>query len=216
MPFCKFCRLIRTAVLALGVVACGGGAPDATPAASAPDAATPAAAAPARPDVYAEFTLESDLSELTDKQRDMLVLMFEAAQIMDDLFWRQAFGDGYEAWLDTIGVAAERRFAELNYGPWDRLDDDKPFIAGVGEKPLGAQFYPEDMSIAEFEAAELDGKAGLYSFVRRNEAGELILVPYHVEYATGLAAAADLLRRAAALAEWHQLARTTRVAGNNQ
>ena len=203
MPFCKLCRLILIAGLALGLVACGGGAPDATPAPSAPDAAPPAAAAavPARPDVYAGFTLESDLSGLTDNQRDMLVLMFEAAQIMDDLFWRQAFGDGYEAWLDTIGVAAERRFAELNYGPWDRLDDEKPFIAGVGEKPLGARFYPEDMSIAEFEAAELDGKAGLYSFVRRDEAGELVLVPYHVEYATELAAAADLLRRAAALAE---------------
>lgn len=76
-------------------------------------------------------------------------------------------------------------------------------MQGVGEKPLGARFYPADMSKQEFEAADLEGKADLYSFVRRDEQGELTLVPYHVEYAPELAHAADLLRQAADLAE-HQ------------
>jgi hypothetical protein len=180
---------------------CGRDATTESPAPAAPAAAVLPAEVEPRPEVYAEFVLAADLSGLSASQQDMLVLLFEASQIMDDLFWRQAFGDNYESWLNSIGVDAERRFAELNYGPWDRLDDERPFIAGFGDKPLGAQFYPADMSIAEFEAADLEGKAGLYSFVRRSEDGELTLVPYHVEYADELAKAADLLRQAAGLAE---------------
>ena len=154
-----------------------------------------------RPEIYADFTLTADLSHLSDDQKQMVALLIDAAQIMDDLFWRQSFGDNYEEWLDSIADDRTRRFAELNYGPWDALDDDKPFMAGFGPKPLGARFYPEDMSKDEFESAYLPGKAGLYSFVRRNPAGELVLVPYHVEYAEELKAAATLLREAARLAE---------------
>ena len=154
-----------------------------------------------RPEIYADFTLTADLSDLSDNQRQMIRILIEASRIMDDLFWRQSYGDGYKAWLDSIGNAEARRFAELNYGPWDRLDDEKPFISGIGAKPPGAQFYPADMSKQEFEEAYLPGKKGQYSFVRRNTAGELVLVPYHVAYAEELGRAADLLRQAAKLAE---------------
>ena len=87
----------------------------------------------------------------------MIELLIEAAEIMDDLFWRQAYGDDYQAWLASIGVDEARLFAEQNYGPWDRLDSNKPFIEGVGPKPLGANFYPADMSKEEFDAAYLPG-----------------------------------------------------------
>jgi hypothetical protein len=154
-----------------------------------------------RPQIYADFSLTADLSELTDNQREMIGILIEASVIMDNLFWRQAYGDDYEEWLGSIGVAAARRFADLNYGPWDRLDDEKPFIDGVGPKPLGANFYPEDMTKEEFDAAYLPGKNGHYSIIRRDESGELTLIPYHVAYADQLQAAAQLLREAAALAE---------------
>ena len=154
-----------------------------------------------RPEIYADFTLTTDLSHLGDDQKQMIALLIEASEIMDDLFWRQSFGDDYKTWLDSIEDERTRRFAELNYGPWDALDDDKPFIEGFGPKPLGAQFYPEDMSREEFEDAFLPGKTGLYSFVRRDNEGNLTLIPYHVEYAAELAAAAGLLRDAARLAE---------------
>ncbi|MEJ2255977.1 MAG: Zn-dependent hydrolase [Woeseiaceae bacterium] len=154
-----------------------------------------------RPEIYAEFRLTADLDHLSDEQQQMVGLLIEAADIMDDLFWRQSFGDDYEEWLASITDSRTRRFAEINYGPWDALDDDKPFMDGFGPKPPGAQFYPEDMSRDEFENAFLPGKAGLYSFVRRDAEGKLTLVPYHVEYADELAAAARLLREAAALAE---------------
>lgn len=174
-------------------------APESVPS-PAPAAIEAAELLPARPDVYAPFTLVSDLEGLTDNQRQMLVLLIEASQIMDDLFWRQAYGDDYQQWLASIGVDEERRFAELNYGPWDRLNDEAPFMEGVGEKPLGARFYPEDMTKEEFETADLPGKDSLYTFVRRTGNGELTVVPFHVEYADELQAAAALLRQAADLA----------------
>ncbi len=154
-----------------------------------------------RPEIYADFTLTADLGHLSDEQREMIRILIDASQIMDDLFWKQSYGEGYEEWLDSIGNIDTRRFAELNYGPWDRLDDEKPFIAAVGAKPLGARFYPDDMSKEEFDEAYLPGKNGLYSFIRRDQAGALKLVPYHVAYAAQLSEAAGLLRAAAKLAE---------------
>ena len=154
-----------------------------------------------RPEIYAEFTLTADLSIFSDEQREMIGLLIEASQIMDGLFWKQAYGDDHEAWLSSIEVDDARLFADQNYGPWDRLDDQKPFIEGAGVKPLGANFYPADMTREEFETAYLPGKAGLYSLVRRNEKGELYLVPYHVAFADELNATADLLRQAAGLAD---------------
>lgn len=177
----------------------------------APEAATEASVAAPRPDIYAEFRLTADLSEFSDNQREMIGLMIEASQIMDDLFWRQAYGDDYQPWLASIGVDATRRFAELNYGPWDRLDDEAPFMAGVDEKPLGANLYPADMTKAEFEAADLEGKTGLYSSIRRGENGALMVLPFHVEYAPELAQAADLLRRSADLAEHEGFANYLRL-----
>ena len=155
----------------------------------------------ARPEIYAPFTLTADLSYLTDNQREMIGILIEAGEIMDGLFWRQAYGDDYRSFLDGLGVGDEGRFAEINYGPWDRLDGNRPFIKGVGPKPPGANFYPADMTIEEFETAYLPGKSGLYSLVRRDENGALTLVPYHVAFADELKAAADLLRQAAGLAE---------------
>ncbi|MDH3748545.1 MAG: Zn-dependent hydrolase [Gammaproteobacteria bacterium] len=159
-----------------------------------------------RPEIYADFTLTADLGEFTDNQREMIGLLIDASVIMDDLFWRQAYGDDYKTWLESLGVGDTRHFAEMNYGPWDRLDDENPFIDGIGPKPLGANFYPADMSKEEFEQAYLPGKAGLYSLVRRDQTGALILVPYHVAYADELREVAGILHQAAALAESAQFA----------
>ncbi len=187
-------RTIFAVLATLTVASCGAEAP--------PEVTVePLTKGEPRPDIYAEFTLQADLSLLTDDQREMIGVLIDASEIMDDLFWRQAYGDDYEEWLESVGVGDEGRFAEINYGPWDRLDDERPFVEGVGPKPLGANFYPADMSKEEFEAAYLPGKKGLYSLVRRDENGALTLVPYHVAYADELKAAADLLRRAAELAD---------------
>jgi hypothetical protein len=192
-------RTARNLVPAILLAACGAETPD-EPVVSTAQTVEP------RPEIYAEFELTTDLSHLSDKQREMIGVLIEASNIMDDLYWRQAFNDGYADWLESVEDDRARRFAELNYGPWDRLADDAPFIKDFGAKPLGANFYPPDMSKEEFDAAYLPGKKGLYSLVRRDDAGELALIPYHVEYADELQQAAELLRKAAGLAEDQQFA----------
>jgi hypothetical protein len=192
-------RAVRILVPTVVLVACTAEAPD-EPAVSVADTVEP------RPEIYAEFELTADLSHLSEQQHEMIGVLIEASKIMDDLFWRQAWGDDYKARLALIDDDSTRRFAALNYGPWDRLANDAPFIKGVGPKPPGANFYPPDMSKEEFEAAYLPGKKGLYSLVRRDNAGELVLVPYHVAYKDDLQQAATLLRQAADLAGDQQFA----------
>ena len=106
---------------------------------------------PSRFDIYAEVELKPDLSALSDNQKQMVVLLIEAAKVTDDIFWQQVWGDR-EALLSSIKDPKTNRFADYNYGPWDRLDSDKPFIDAFGDRPKGAQFYPRDMTKAEFEA----------------------------------------------------------------
>jgi hypothetical protein len=189
-----FTRLARILGPTILLAACGAETPP-EPVVSSVESVEP------RPEIYADFELTTDLGHLSDSQRQMIAVLIEASGIMDDLFWRQAFNDGYADWLASIEGAEARRFAELNYGPWDRLANDAPFIEGFGPKPLGANLYPPDMSKDEFESAYLPGKQGLYSLVRRGNAGELVLVPYHVAYKDELQQAAELLREAADLAE---------------
>ncbi len=160
----------------------------------------PEAAQPSRFDIYATVRLTADLAHLSERQRQMIPLLIEASSIMDDLFWLQAYGDRDQL-LASIADPAKRRFAEINYGPWDRLAADQPFIESAGPKAPGAQFYPADMSKEEFEAWEREGKDGLYTLVRRGAEGQLELLPYHKAYAAQLARAAILLRQSAELAE---------------
>ena len=86
---------------------------------------------------YATVKLISDLSKLSEKEKQLIVKLIEIAKIMDDLYWQQTLGDK-KAFLDSIKSDYEKQFALINYGPWDRLDDNKPFIAKYGEKPAGA------------------------------------------------------------------------------
>ncbi|MEL6870303.1 MAG: Zn-dependent hydrolase [Pseudomonadota bacterium] len=150
---------------------------------------------------YAPFALTADLSGLDQKQRQMIVTLIDAGKIMDQLFWRQAFSDDYEQWLTTLPDDEARQFARVNYGPWDRLASNTPWVAGIGDKPKGANLYPADMTAAEFEAFEYPDKAGLYSLIRRDGDGALTVVPYHDAYAEPLQQAAKLLRAAAQLSD---------------
>ncbi|MGD8690059.1 MAG: Zn-dependent hydrolase, partial [Gammaproteobacteria bacterium] len=149
---------------------------------------------------YADVTLKADLSGLSANQKKMIGLLIDASDIMNDLYWRQAFGDRDDL-LSSIKDPATRQFAEINYGPWDRLNDFKPFVEGFGKRPPGANFYPQDMTKDEFHKADLDGKTGLYTLLRRDADGSLMVVPYHEAYKDDLKRAADLLRQASKLAD---------------
>jgi hypothetical protein len=178
-----------------------------------PPPEAPGTAAP-RPEIYAEFALTADLGFYSDNQRKMIAVLLEAAELIDDLFWKQTYGYNYSQWLASIDDDDAHLFAVQNYGPWDRLDQERPFIDGAGPKPPGANFYPVDLSEDEFNAAYLPGKAERYSLVRRNEQGALILVPYQVAFADELKEMAGLLRSAAGLADSAEFATYLKLRAN--
>jgi len=149
---------------------------------------------------FAPVELRVDIINLSDKEKQMLPIFFDVAEIMDELFWLQTYGNKEEL-LSKITDDATRDFVMINYGPWERLNDNKPFVEGYGEKPLGANFYPLDMTREEFEAFQAPDKTSLYTVIVRNADGKLESVPYHIAYKEKIDKAADLLREAAELAE---------------
>jgi hypothetical protein len=190
-------HLLRLSALALSTALSLGAAPLALGAGAPADAA---ALAPVRPGIYAPVRLTADLAPLSAREREMVGLFIDAATIMDDLFWTQAYPGNRQALLDGLKDPAMRRFAEVNYGPWDRLAGNAPFVPGAAPKPPGAGFYPLDMTREEFERANLPGSRGEYTVLRRGENGALEVVPYSVHWRAPLERAAGLLERAAGLA----------------
>ncbi|MGH9322510.1 MAG: dipeptidyl-peptidase 3 family protein [Vicinamibacteria bacterium] len=161
---------------------------------------------------YTTVRLTTDLSALTDSEREMIPHLLRAAEAMDRSYWRQAYGDEQKL-MASLESDDARRYAEINYGPWDRLDGNEPFVEGFEEKPEGANFYPEDMTREEFEgaASESEERAkaleSLYTMVRRNAEGKLETIPYSVFFEESYGAAAEELKQAAALAEDEALER---------
>ena len=149
---------------------------------------------------YTPFKLETDLSKLSSNQKKMIPILIEAAEMMNELFWYEAYGDKNEL-LSTINDEDTKKLVEINYGPWDRLDGNKSFVSTVGKKPEGANFYPTDMTKEEFEQSALQDKSSLYTFIRRDKDGNLVAIPYHKQFANQLAKVSALLDQAAALAE---------------
>lgn len=158
-------------------------------------------------DKYATVRLTTDMSKLQPNEREMIPLLIDAAKQMDAAFWIQAYGDKDQL-MAKIDDKNLRRFAEINYGPWDRLDDNKPFVPGIGPKPAGANFYPHDMTKAEFDAYckahpdKTDALESLYTIVRRgSKPHELDAIPYSKFFRKQMTAAAAKLKSAAELAK---------------
>src|SRR6266850_2997902 len=182
-----FARRALSLVTAAILAACRGSAPSSDHVTS-----------PSIHDRLAQYTnvhLTADLSALTPKERAMLPLLIEAARIMDGIYWKETYGNR-DSLLAAITDTTLRRYVEVNYGPWDRLADDAPFVPGVGPKPKGAEFYPHDMTTGEFETAAAESPAraaalkSLYTLVRRDATGRLVTVPYREAYAVEVKAAA--------------------------
>ncbi|MEA3496136.1 MAG: Zn-dependent hydrolase [Bacteroidota bacterium] len=149
---------------------------------------------------YKKVKLTTDLSVLSEKQKQMLPILFKIADIMDEIFWIEAYGNKTEL-LESIEDEATKKFVEINYGPWSKLDNNEPFISDVGEKPKGANFYPADITQKEFDAFEDELKNSQYTLLRRDEDGNLMSVPYHEVFREKIEEASQLLMEASEFAE---------------
>ena len=154
----------------------------------------------AKVEEYAQVELKSDLvNNLNDKEKELVKIFFQVGEITDDLFWQQTFGD--KSQLDTITDSYAKEFAMIHYGAWDRLDNNKPFLVGYGEKPAVCNYYPHDITAEEFDAFEDANKNSWYTVIRRNEDGSLKSVWYHEAYAEEIGRICALLEKAVTLAE---------------
>jgi hypothetical protein len=152
--------------------------------------------------------LSTELTALTSEEQEVLALLVEAARYMDEIFLRQV-ANGNPEMRDRLqkaagpGMEAARQYFEVNFGPWDRLEEMESFV-GDKPHPEGAGYYPEDMSREEFEAwleshpEHAEALTSLFTIVEREGEG-LVAVPYSQAFAEWLVPAADKLRQAAAL-----------------
>ncbi|MBR4788033.1 MAG: Zn-dependent hydrolase [Bacteroidales bacterium] len=148
---------------------------------------------------YAWFDLTADLSKLSESERQLLPIFFEIGQIMDDLFWEQTFGD--KSILDTISDPWMKEFAMINYGPWDRLNEEKPFVPGYGPRPAMANYYPQDITKAEYDAFADPLKSSHYTILTRDADGKLKTVGYYEAYKEKLDRVCELLDQAIEIAD---------------
>lgn len=150
-----------------------------------------------------------DVSALPDNERAALAKMIEAAKVIDGLFLRQvwAANEGMLLGLaqnhSALGRAQLAAFI-LNKGPWSRLDEARPFLADVPQKPQGGSFYPGDATKSEIAAwmaklpeVQKREAGGFFTVIRRTAEGALYAVPYSREYQQELSFAAKLLNDAA-------------------
>jgi hypothetical protein len=140
---------------------------------------------------YAPTEITYDEGLLDQGQKQVLEKLVMAAKVIDNIFWKQASPYGLailEDFEKSDNPAAKDfiRYLKINFGPYDRLDENKPFI-GTNPKPLGAGFYPPDMTKDSFESyvqMHPDLKAQLespFTVIRRQDQG-LIAIPYSEAY----------------------------------
>ncbi|RUT77850.1 Zn-dependent hydrolase [Ancylomarina longa] len=147
---------------------------------------------------YAEVKLSADLSKLSPQQIKLFAQLVEAANAIDEIYWRQAYG--VKAYLlNDISDPDMKKYAMINYGPWDRLDGFTPFTDDFPPRPLGVGFFPRDFNQEEFFALKNDAKFSPYTMITRDANDKLNVVPYHIEFADELKEAAKHLKAAAML-----------------
>ena len=161
---------------------------------------------------FAPTELKVDISSLSPGDRQALVKLIEASRLYDRIFMQQLWQGNLALYAKLqqdstpLGKARLHTFW-INKSPWSELDDHTAFLAGVPpKKPLGANFYPADLTREQFEAwvktlpaAERAKAESFFTVIRRDPSGKLASVPYSREYAADLEPCAALLRDAARL-----------------
>jgi len=163
---------------------------------------------------FAPVKLKHDESGLSAGDRKALPKLLEAAGILNYVFMDQLWSGNralYEKLRqDGSPLGKERlHYFWLNKGPWSDLDGHAAFLPAVPtRKPLGANFYPEDMTREEFAtwakalpAPAREQAEGFFTVIRRNASRQLAMAPYSQAYSADLGNSARLLREAAALTE---------------
>ena len=166
---------------------------------------------------YERVQLRADLSALSDEDREVLDLLIEASRHLDEIFLRQVGGEELAEMRERLrlmggaNAADALAFFDLNFGPWDRLDERAPFV-GDTPHPKGAGYYPRDMTKEEFEQwvadhpEDAEAMRSLTTLIRR-DGDRLVAIPYRDAFLGPLEFSAKSLKGAAATTGNASLAR---------
>ncbi|GAB4277145.1 MAG: hypothetical protein Kow0068_00110 [Marinilabiliales bacterium] len=152
---------------------------------------------------YAKVELTTNTSNLTDNQKEIIKILMQVSDIIDEIYWEQTWGNKEEL-LSKFSDPDSIAYLELNYGPWDRLNNNEPINESFGKKPLGANYYPSDIKYLPFISMKFEDKLSQFTLLRRDEMGELYTIPYHKAFETQLQKAHDLMLKASELCENEQ------------
>lgn len=155
------------------------------------------------------FDVTPDLSGLTENEQKALRHCVRAAEIMTDLYLTQIDPKNLELRAGLAGRTDEEgqdvlKYFDVNGGPWDCFNEDKPFVDGIGSKPKAGSLYPAGLTEDEWKRWLAQHPADRESFesrttVIKKEGDALVAVPYGEEYRKFLEEAAAELRVAAEL-----------------
>ncbi|HHJ53462.1 MAG TPA: peptidase, partial [Caldithrix abyssi] len=159
---------------------------------------------------FVETKLTYDHNLLNERQKKVVEKLYKASKIVDEIYLDQVYSRNKEirAQLQSSDDPLDKltlEYFNIMFGPFDRLDHNKPFY-GTQEKPLGANFYPEDMTKQELEQwikdHPEDEKAFTSEFtVIRRQDGKLMAIPYSEYYKGQLTLMSNLLKEAAQYAD---------------
>jgi len=97
------------------------------------------------------FDVEEDLSRLSENEKKALVHCIAAAKIMTEVYQEQ-FDQRIKGIREKLAAdTSERAQIALKYlnvqgGPWDAFNEERPFVEGVGERPKGINLYPKNVT----------------------------------------------------------------------
>ena len=164
-------------------------------------------------DKIAQFVpteVKYDDSILDERQKIVVEKLYQAAKVMDEIFCDQVYAKNKEirAKLEkskSAVDAATLEYFNIMAGPFDRLNHNRPFY-GEEMKPLGANFYPADMTKSDFRDWIKDHPDQEEAFtseftVIRKEGDALTAIPYSEYYKEPLSRAAKFMMEAADYAD---------------
>src|SRR5215467_11812655 len=144
---------------------------------------------------FAPTPLHVDRRGLSAGDAAALAKLIAAGQIVNHLFMQQIWSRNLEIYQSLQGDKSPLGLERLHYfwmnkGPWSEIDDHAAFIPTVPARKLpGANFYPEDMTKAEFESwvktltsDQKQQAEGFLTFIRRGPGGRRPIGPYSNKY----------------------------------
>ncbi len=201
----------------VALAACSGEQSAEAPATPAPEAeaasddmaapvATDRAALEAMRAQFAVIDMDPDASFLSAEETAVVNKLNQVGNYMSEIYFRQR-SEMNPDWRAEIAASDVEnkdlllQLFDLHFGPWDTLDNNKPFF---GDRPMpeGAAFYPADMTKQEFEdwikehPEDEEAFRSGYTVIRRED-DRLVAIPYSEEYREWLEPAAALMREAA-------------------